>query len=97
MRQGVKAGWVIMDEVFDYRGDCWKAYQDVGLCLRLLPRKKSFQFIIEKNKLEKIKKVISHNGGEILEETHMDNDVQLKVATPGLPKKEDESSWPILP
>ena len=63
----------------DYRGDCWKAYLDVGLCLRILPPGESFEFILEKEKLENIKKVISHNSGEVLEETFLDNDVRIKV------------------
>ena len=52
---------------------------DVGLCLRILPTGEGFEFILEKDKLEKIKKVVSHNGGEVVLETFLDNDVRLKV------------------
>jgi len=34
---------------------------------------------VERDKLEKIKKVVAHNGGEIVMETAMENDVQLRV------------------
>ncbi len=66
-------------KLVDYRGDCWKAYQDVGLCLRILPPGESFEFILERDKLEKIKKVVARNGGEVVTETAMENDVQLRV------------------
>ena len=65
--------------IIDYRGDCWKAYQDVGLCLRILPPGESFEFILERDKLEKIKKIVARNGGEAVTETAMENDVQLSV------------------
>jgi len=68
-----------MIDIIDYRGDCWKAYQDVGLCLRIIPSGKTFEFIIENQKLENINKIISHNGGAILEKTYINNDVRLKV------------------
>ena len=68
-----------MGQLIDYRGDCWKAYLDVGLCLRILPPGEGFEFILEKDKLGKIKKVISHNGGEVVLETSIDSDVRLKV------------------
>ena len=70
---------VVIEGLIDYRGDCWKAYLDVGLCLRILPPGESFEFILEKDKLDKIKKVISHNGGEVILETFLDNDVRLSV------------------
>ena len=66
-------------KIIDYRGDCWKAYQDVGLCLRILPPGESFEFILERDKLEKIKKIVARNGGEVVTETAMENDVQLRV------------------
>ena len=72
-----------MDKLIDYRGDCWKAYQDVGLCLRILPPGESFEFIVEREKLENIRKVVSHNRGEVLLETFMENDVRLKVIKRG--------------
>ena len=70
---------VIMEELIDYRGNCWKAYLDVGLCLRILPPGEGFEFILEKDKLDKIKKVISHNGGEVVLETFLENDVRIGV------------------
>lgn len=66
-------------EITDYRGDCWRAYQDVGLCLRILPPGKSFEFILEKEKCNNIKKIIERNGGEILSESELENGIQLKV------------------
>jgi hypothetical protein len=44
-----------------------------------LPPGKSFSFILERDKYEKIKLVINHNGGVIVSEYDMDNDIQLKV------------------
>ena len=68
-----------MEKIIDYRGDCWKAYLDVGLCLRIIPSGEAFEFILEGEKLEKIKKVIAHNQGVIVAETWLDKDVRLKV------------------
>ena len=36
-------------------------------------------FILERNQLEKIKRVVARNGGEVVTETPMENDVQLRV------------------
>ena len=69
----------MIKEIIDYRGDCWKAYLDVGLCLRIIPTGESFEFILEKDKLEKIRQVITHNGGEIISENFLDEDVSLRV------------------
>jgi len=44
-----------------------------------LPTGESFEFIVEKDKLEKIRKVVSHNCGEVLSETPMDDDIRLRV------------------
>ena len=66
-------------ELIDYRGDCWKAFLDVGLCLRILPPGETFEFILEKDKLDKIKKVIAHNGGKVVLKTPVDSDVRLRV------------------
>ena len=73
----------MIEELIDYRGDCWKAYQDVGLCLRILPPGESFEFILERDKLENIRKVISHNQGEVLSETFVENDVRMRVKKSG--------------
>ena len=35
--------------------------------------------MLEKDKLERIRRVVSHNGGEILSENFMDDDVLLRV------------------
>jgi hypothetical protein len=48
-----------------------------------LPPGKRFEFIIEKDKLENIKKVIASNHGRVLEETHLENNVQMKVEKTG--------------
>jgi len=42
-------------------------------------RGESFEFILEKYKLEKIRKVIAHNGGKVVGESHLEDDVRLKV------------------
>ena len=68
-----------MERFFDYRGDCWKAYQDIGLCLRILPPGESFEFIVERDKIEKVKNVISHNNGEVIFEEVDEDDVRMKV------------------
>ena len=67
------------EKIFDYRGDCWKGYQDVGLCLRILPPGKSFSFIIEKEKVERIKQVIDHHQGQINSEKIFGNDIKIDV------------------
>ena len=72
-----------MDDLTDYRGDCWKAYQDVALRLRIMRPGESFEFIVEKEKHEKIHKVIFFNDGEVLSETLIDEDVRLKVRKTG--------------
>ena len=66
-------------DIIDYRGDCWRAYQDVGLCLMMLPAGKAFEFIVEREKYNNIKKIIDRNGGRIVSESKMDDGVQLKV------------------
>jgi len=52
---------------------------DVGLCLRILPNGKSFQFILEKDKLDKIKRVVAHNNGDVISEKFVGSDVILRV------------------
>lgn len=45
----------------------------------MMPKGESFEFILEKYKLEKIRKVIAHNGGEVVGETVLNDGVRLKV------------------
>jgi hypothetical protein len=52
---------------------------DVGLCLKILPLGESFEFILESEKLAKIRKVVSHNGGRVLSETYLEDGVRLRV------------------
>ena len=42
-----------------------------------------FEFILEKDKLENIRKVIAHNHGRVLEEICRENDVQIEVEKTG--------------
>jgi hypothetical protein len=63
---------------------------DVGLCLKLLPTGESFKFILEKEKLLKIRKVIAHNNGEVLSEEASGNDIVIRVRKLNEPK--DSSS-----
>ena len=44
-----------------------------------MPPGESFEFIVEKDKLEKIHIVVSHNGGRVVSETAVDNDVRIRV------------------
>jgi len=48
-----------------------------------LPPGEIFEFILEGDKLEKIKRVIAHNSGEVVEEKPMDGDFRLKVRKVG--------------
>ena len=52
---------------------------DVGLCLRILPPGEHMEFIIETEKLEKIKKVVQHNQGEIVAKEDLPQAVRLRV------------------
>jgi hypothetical protein len=45
----------------------------------MLPPGGCFEFILEGEKRDKIKKVISHNHGEVLSETFFENDVRMRV------------------
>ena len=60
---------------------------DVGLCLKLLPTGESFKFILEKEKLLKIRKVIAHNNGEVLSEEASGNDIVIRVRKLNEPKE----------
>jgi hypothetical protein len=53
----------------------------------MLPPGESFEFIVERDKLVNITKVISHNQGEVLSENFVDNDVRLRVQKTGAQKK----------
>jgi len=52
---------------------------DVGLCLRILPPGEAFEFIIEADKLDKVKRVIAHNGGQVLWENRVGEEVRVRV------------------
>jgi hypothetical protein len=85
----------MIKEVIDYRGDCWKAYLDVGLCLRILPPGEGFEFIIEVDKLDRVRRVIAHNGGKVVEENRVGEDVQVRVTKEREAVKEShEEDWP---
>jgi len=43
-----------------------------------------FEFIVESDKLEKVKKVVFHNDGEIVSESPMGTDVRVKIRKKGL-------------
>jgi hypothetical protein len=55
-----------------------------------LPTGESFKFILEKEKLLKIRKVIAHNNGEVLSEEASGNDIVIRVRKLNEPK--DSSS-----
>jgi len=52
---------------------------DVGLCLRVLPVTEVFEFIVESDKLEKVRKVVFHNHGEVVSESPMGTDVRVRI------------------
>ena len=52
---------------------------DVGLCLRILRPGQYIEFIIEREKLEKMRKVVEHNKGQIVAKEDMSDAVKLKV------------------
>jgi len=45
----------------------------------MLPVGGEFEFIVEKDKVEKIKRVIAHNDGVVVEETPVGEDMRFKV------------------
>jgi hypothetical protein len=51
-----------------------------------LPTGESFKFILEKEKLLKIRKVIAHNNGEVLSEEALGNDIVIRVRKLNGPK-----------
>lgn len=52
---------------------------DVSLCLRMMPPGDTFEFIVEKEKLANIRKVVSHNQGQVISQNTMNNDIRLTV------------------
>lgn len=40
----------------------------------------SFEFMIEADKLDKVKRVIAHNGGEVVGESRVGEDIRLRVS-----------------
>jgi selenophosphate synthetase-related protein len=46
-----------------------------------LPPGESFEIIVEDDKLEKIKRVIAHNGGEVVGQSRVGEDMRLRVST----------------
>lgn len=45
----------------------------------MLPRGRAFEFILEREKYNNIKKIVDRNGGRILSESNMGDGIQLKV------------------
>ncbi|MCF8084689.1 MAG: hypothetical protein K9M96_16515 [Deltaproteobacteria bacterium] len=44
-----------------------------------MPPGHTLEFIVEKEKLKNIRKVVSHNRGKVISEASVDGDVQFKV------------------
>lgn len=40
---------------------------------------KEFEFIVEKDKVDKVKRVVAHNDGEVVNETAEKEDVRMRV------------------
>jgi len=53
-----------------------------------LPPGEPFEFIIEEDKLDKVRRVIAHNRGEIIGETRVGKDVQLRVSKHKVPESD---------
>jgi hypothetical protein len=51
-----------------------------------LPPGESFEFIIEAEKLEKVRRVVAHNGGKIIEESRSGEDFQVRVSKNNVPE-----------
>jgi hypothetical protein len=45
----------------------------------MLPPGEELEFIVEKDKAEKIKRVVAHNDGEVVDEATVDGDVRFKI------------------
>jgi hypothetical protein len=46
----------------------------------MLPPGESFEFMIDADKLDKVRRVIAHNGGEVTGESRVGKDVRLRVS-----------------
>lgn len=44
-----------------------------------MPPGDTFEFIVEKEKLANIRKVVSHNQGQVISQNTMNNDIRLTV------------------
>ena len=44
-----------------------------------MPPGKEFEFIVEKDKVDKVKRVVAHNDGEVVDETSEQQDVRMRV------------------
>lgn len=44
-----------------------------------MPLGEEFEFILEKDKLEKVRKVVAHSGGEVLSQVSEGDAVRVKV------------------
>jgi hypothetical protein len=49
----------------------------------MLPPGESFEFIVEREKLVNIRKVVCHNKGKVLSETFVENGVRISVKKTG--------------
>jgi hypothetical protein len=45
----------------------------------MLTAGRDFEFIVEKDKVDKVKRVIAHNDGEVIGEAPVQGDVRIKV------------------
>ena len=45
----------------------------------MLPPGRDFEFILEADKRDRIRRVISHNGGEVLDEIPVGDDLRMRV------------------
>jgi len=61
----------------------------------MLPPGRGFEFILEADKLDRIRRVISHNGGEVLEETHVGSDVRMRVRKAPDPSRSHPPDFPM--
>lgn len=52
-----------------------------------MPPGKEFEFIVEKDKVDKVKRVIAHNDGEVIAERADQEDVRMRVRRIGSGKE----------